>query len=224
MIRQKNARNCGFTLIELMIVVAVISVIASMAIPNLLRAKRTTNEGAAIAALRNIASVQVQCANRTFIDMDADGQGEYGFFGELTGMVAARNGGGAIVIPPLLGGSFQQINAGAVNRSGYLLAMFLPDAAGVGLSELPANYANIDADRSELLWCAYAWPADPGGDGNVYFINQAGEILRSQNAIGYGGLGSPPPFDAAFTVGGDMSNQVAAGVAGSDGATWNTLK
>ncbi len=48
----------GFTLIELMIVVAIIAVIAAIAIPNLMASKMASNETAAIAALRTFLGAQ----------------------------------------------------------------------------------------------------------------------------------------------------------------------
>jgi type IV pilus assembly protein PilA len=46
----------GFSLIELLIVVAIILIIAALAIPNLLRARRAANEGSATASMRMIGS------------------------------------------------------------------------------------------------------------------------------------------------------------------------
>ncbi len=46
----------GFTLVEIMIVVAIISLLAAIAIPNLLRARHNANEAAAIAAVRTIST------------------------------------------------------------------------------------------------------------------------------------------------------------------------
>ncbi len=49
----------GFSLIELLIVVAIILIIAAIAIPNLLRARIAANESSAVASLRTINTAQV---------------------------------------------------------------------------------------------------------------------------------------------------------------------
>ena len=49
----------GFSLIELLIVVAIILIIAAIAIPNLLRARMAANESSAVAGIRTIVTGEV---------------------------------------------------------------------------------------------------------------------------------------------------------------------
>lgn len=54
----------GFSLIELLIVVAIILIIAAIAIPNLMRARMTANESSAAATIRTITSAEASYAAR----------------------------------------------------------------------------------------------------------------------------------------------------------------
>lgn len=64
----------GFTLIELMIVIAIIAIIAAIAIPNLLEARKGANESAAISTMRTLVTVQA-----LYRDTDKDGDGQADF-------------------------------------------------------------------------------------------------------------------------------------------------
>jgi prepilin-type N-terminal cleavage/methylation domain-containing protein len=117
----------GFSLIELLIVVAIILIIAAIAIPNLLRARIAANESASVSAIRTINTAEITYST------SFPTTGYAANLGALGGAAAACGAGGT---GPAVGNACLIDNVLAVataapGKSGYIYAA-TPFATGAG--------------------------------------------------------------------------------------------
>jgi type IV pilus assembly protein PilA len=73
-----NKNSKGFSLLELLIVVAIILIIATIAIPSLLRSRQAADEAAAVASLRTVNTAEI-----TYLSSSG------GNYGNITALIAA---------------------------------------------------------------------------------------------------------------------------------------
>ena len=158
------------------------------------------NERYAVATLSALVVAQEEFRAAAAVDTDRDGLGEYGFFGELTGMSALRvpdpvSGGVSAGDPerdrldvPFLAPKLGKVvpdsrGEGIIETNGYCFKLFLPAASAAGapvraLAEAPDGGARSGdlasgrwgSDQAELMWCAYAWPIEAGQTGQRIFF------------------------------------------------------
>jgi len=148
-----HADQRGFSLIELLIVVAIILIIAAIAIPNLLRSRIVANQASAIAGLRVINTSEINYAS-------SYGQGYSSTLLQLG--------------PPSTG---NLPNSQAAGMMDSILAGGLK--SGYSFSYVPAN---PDANGNYEAFSATASPTQVGTTGTAYYYTDQTYVIRTNVA------------------------------------------
>ena len=147
----------GFSLIELLIVLAIIFIIAGIAIPNLVRARMAANEAAAAGSVRTIATANVIYSATYGI----------GFAGTLAALSGTA---GTSAAESLIDVTLAAATASTTSRAGY----FFSYAAG------PAG-ATPAFNSPNLTYSVLAQPATPTAGTSTFCMDPGNVVLKNPN-------------------------------------------
>jgi type IV pilus assembly protein PilA len=157
----------GFTLVELMLVVGIITIIAAIAVPGLMRARLAANDASAVGSIRTITGAQA-----TFSASCGGG----GYAVDLADLGLAPLGVGVGFLPADIAAAFP----GGTPKSGYEFVV-TPVGGDVVLSA--AQTCNGSANDTETEFFATADPAAPSSGTRFFGTDHSGHIRQGSATI-----------------------------------------
>ena len=161
----------GFSLIELLIVVAIILIIAAIAIPSLLRSRMLANQSAAASTIRTINTAQV-----TFLTT-------YPTVGYASTLVALGPGAGATACPTAGPG------AAAACLIDGVLGNANPSVKQGYSYQITANPGTVAVPLTDYVVAAA--PQNAGSSGSIDYCSRSDLVIKSNG---------PPPAAAPITT------------------------
>jgi type IV pilus assembly protein PilA len=169
MTKMRN-RQKGFSLIELLVVVAIILIIAAIAIPNLLRSRMAANESSAVGSLRTLNTAEVTYA-AAYPDT-----GYSADMPSLGGDPATCTTTATAALSCLIDNTLASATAAGTAKSGYFFT-YAPNGTAGGIN---------------TAYTLLASPADPGTTGQRFFFTDESGVIR------YGLMGAADTTSSAI--------------------------
>lgn len=180
----------GFTLIELMIVVAIIAIIAAIAIPSLLRSRMASNQTAAIASCKAYCEAQ-EIYHRTDYDHDAILEYAGTLRGPFSLLENTAGAGDLALIDKAFAEAEGDPGATLTQRAGYVFTVLTAQGSNVspgardwysstagsnliyghGMSAVPASYDATGRDTYQISLSAHAYQRDRGASDLLHVVN-----------------------------------------------------
>jgi type II secretory pathway pseudopilin PulG len=160
--RTRRSREAGFTLIDMLFVVALIGLIASMAIPGLMRARSAAQSASALGSLRVINSAELSYAITCGL----------GFYApDFPTLGVAPPGSPDAYLPADMAAGFTFI------KSGYNFSL-----AGTPLPSAPGTCNGLVAGMAAPGYAVVADPLDPMANASRFFGTNSVGVIYQHNA------------------------------------------